>query len=150
MIKKTETSFEIDLEDLLEDVPKSDRKKALRDVGEFLVEQVLDYIGQGKSPVSGVGDFKKLNKAYAEKEKAGDRLANLDLNGSMLDALTFKVSGNKVIVGIFDEDQAIKSYNHNKGDTLPKRQFIPEKGQILKKDIRDNVDMIVEEYMEEK
>lgn len=149
MIKKTETSFELDLEDLLEKVPKSERKKALTDVGEFLVEQVLDYVGQGKSPVTGVGDFKKLNKAYADKEKAGDRVSNMDLNGSMLDSLTFKVKGSKVIIGIFDKDEAIKSYNHNVGDTLPKRQFIPDEDQTFKKPIRDNIEMIVDEYMEE-
>jgi hypothetical protein len=149
VISKDETSFELDLGEILGDLPRSRRKEALTDVGEFLVESVLDYLGQGKSPVSGVRSFKQLNKSYAEKEKEGDRLPNLDLHGDMLNALTFKVKGSKVIIGIFDEDQAIKSYNHNVGDTLPKRQFIPDESQTFKPDIMRNVEKILEEYLDE-
>jgi hypothetical protein len=150
MITKEETSFIYDIPDL-DKVPKSLRSELVNEVGDYLVQSILDYVGEAKSPVSG-GKYKsKLNPNYAKAMKGGDTLANLDLNGDMLNALTFKadISSGKITVGIFDEEQAIKSYNHNKGDTLPKRQFIPEEDQKLKSEIIRGVNRIISEYLEE-
>ena len=114
-----------------------------------MVNSILDYVGEAKSPVSG-GKYKaKLSPEYA-KEK-GTTLANLDLNGDMLSSLEFvplSLTKDKIVleVGIFDEDQAIKSYNHNKGDTLPQRQFIPDKGEKFKKDILNGLEDILNDY----
>jgi hypothetical protein len=148
-LSKDEVSFELEFD--LENVPEEDRETALEDVGQFLVDSILDYVGQGKSPVSGKRDFKALSTPYADREKGGDTLANLDLTGGMLDSLTYKVVGDKVVVGIFDEDEAIKAYNHNIGDTLPKRQFIPDdaKGESLKSDIQRGISSIISEYVDE-
>lgn len=146
MLSKEEVSYELELD--LSDIPRSDRKAALSDIGEFIRDSILDYVGEGKSPVSGQGSFKKLNKSYADNEKAGDRLANLDLNGDMLDALTFKTNANSgtVKVGIFKKSEAIKAYNHNVGDTLPKRQFIPDEKQNFKEEIRRGIRRIIDDY----
>jgi hypothetical protein len=156
-IGKKETSFEIEFD--LESIPKPLRRGALHDVGEYLIEAILDHIGEGKSPVAGVSAFKKLSKPYADEEKMGDRLPNLDLHGSMLDSLKYKIQGDKVIVGIFDGDQAIKAYGHITGfeghpwldGVAPVRKFLPDdaEGDYLKADILTGVSRIIEEYVDE-
>jgi hypothetical protein len=65
----------------------------------------------------------------------------------MLDSLTFEVTGTKVIIGIFDSDQAPKAYNHNTGDTLPMRQFIPTEDQTFKRDIMRGIDEIIADLL---
>jgi hypothetical protein len=54
-----------------------------------------------------------------------------------------------ITIGIIDEDEAPKAYNHNVGDTLPKRQFIPNEDQNFKREILRGVSRIVEEYIDE-
>lgn len=145
VISKSETSFEFDIPGF-EDIPEDNQTEAADDVAQYLIESILDYIGDSKSPVAG-GSFKaELSKAYAERE--GKEKANLDLNGDMLNALTFKVNyaTGTITIGIFEEDQAIKSFNHNTGDTLPQRQFIPGEDELLKAEIIRGVGRILEEY----
>lgn len=144
------------------DVPRGTseetKREILENVGEYIVQSILDYVGDGKSPVKGVRAFKKLSESYAEDEKAGDRLPNLDLNGDMLGSLTYEITDRGVRVGIFDEDQAAKSYGHNTGfkghPTLegkaPKRQFLPTKsGETLKSEIIAGIRDIVQELVED-
>jgi hypothetical protein len=144
-----ETTFELHLN--LEKIPELLQESALEDAGQFVIESILDYVGQGKSPVAGQGAFRKLSAEYAEREKGGDTLANLDLSGSMLDALEYRVIGDKIVIGIFDGDLAKRSYNHNVGDTLPKRQFIPDdgNGDYLKAEIIRGIGSILSEYFDE-
>jgi len=150
MISKEETSFIFEIPNI-DQVPSNLRSDLVNEVGDYLVQSILDYVGEAKSPVAG-GKYKAtLNEDYANSMKNGDRLANLDLNGDMLNALTFKTNAatGKVTVGIFDDEQAIKSYNHNKGDTLPKRQFIPDEDQLLQAEIIRGVKRILEGYLED-
>jgi hypothetical protein len=115
---------------------------------------MLDYIAEGASPVKGVKSFKKLSKKYADLEKMGDRLPNLDLEGDMLQSLTFKIVRGGLEVGIFDKEEAIKSFGHNTGfeghpyldGVGPKRQFIPDEDQSLKSDIEKGVLEIIDEF----
>ncbi len=142
-------------------IPRSirgeDRKALLDTIGEFLVAEIIQSVEAGVSPVQGQGEFKELSKPYADREKNGDVKANLDLNGDMLNALTYKVlSTNTIEVGIFDKDQAKKSYAHNTGykghPTLArkglKRQFIPDEKQKFDKTIRDGIDEIIQEVLD--
>ncbi len=150
MISKEETSFVFEIPNI-DQVPSNLRTDLVNEVGDYLVQSILDYVGEAKSPVAG-GRYKStLSDVYANSQKNGDKLANLDLNGDMLNALTFKTNAStgKVTVGIFDDDQAIKSYNHNVGDTLPQRQFIPGEDQLLKAEIIRGVKRILQEYLED-
>jgi hypothetical protein len=150
MISKEETSFVFEIPNI-DQIPSSLRSDLVNEVGDYLVQSILDYVGEAKSPVAG-GKYKStLSDAYANSQKNGDTMANLDLNGDMLNALTFKTNAatGKVTVGIFDNDQAIKSYNHNVGDTLPKRQFIPDEDQLLKAEIIRGVKRIIQDYLED-
>lgn len=152
-----ETSFLVPI-NVPRGTPDDVKRDIFESVGEYLVQSILDYVGDGKSPVKGVGAFKKLSESYAEEEKSGDRLPNLDLNGDMLGSLTFEVTDRGVRVGIFDEDQAAKSYGHNTGfkghPTLegkaPKRQFLPTKsGETLKPEIIAGIRDIIQEMVDD-
>lgn len=151
-MKETSFTFDVPIPD---EISASDKKEFLKQVGQYLVDSMLDKIAEGVSPVEGAGKFKKLTKHYAEEEKGGERTANMDEHGDMLQALTYKVVGNKIEIGIFDEDQAIKSYAHNTGfrghpfleGKAPKRQFIPEGKQKLRPDILSGIGDITDEYI---
>lgn len=146
-ISKEEVSFTFDIPGF-EEVPEERKEELAQEIGEYLVDSILDYVGEAKSPVAG-GPYKAtLNPKYADSMKAGDNTANLDLYGDMLNALTFETDPDtgRVIVGIFDPDQAIKAYNHNIGDTLPQRQFIPGEDDLLRAEIIRGVQRILEEY----
>lgn len=149
-----ETSFVFDVP-IPDRITKEDKEEFLERVGEYLVQSMLDSIAEGVSPVEGVGRFKSLSREYANEEKKGDTNPNMDEHGDMLNALTFKIVGNKIKVGIFDKKQAIKSYAHNTGfkghpkleGKAPKRQFIPEEGQKLKKEILRGIGDITDDYI---
>jgi hypothetical protein len=155
-MKLDETSFTFDVP-IPDDIKPGLKKEFLQKVGQYLVDSMLDKIADGISPVAGVGKFQKLTKHYADEEKGGERTANMDEHGDMLSALTYKIIGNKIKVGIFDDKQAIKSYAHNTGfkghPTLegkaPKRQFIPneKEGEKLKSDILAGIGDITDEYI---
>lgn len=144
-----ETSFTFEVSDI-DKVPEDRRDELLNDIGEYLVDSILDYVGDSKSPVSGGAFKKKLSDAYAKREGKSD--ANLDLTGSMLDSLSYDIDPDNgtIVLGIFDEKEIPKAYNHNVGDTLPKRQFLPDddKDQNFKAEILRGVDRIIEEYLE--
>lgn len=155
MITKNEVSalFQIDLPD---DLSKKEQREIKKEIGEYLLVSILDYVGSGKSPVSGQGSFKKLNKEYAKDQKGGDTLPNLDLFGDMLDSLKFKVTDKGIEYGIYDKKEAIKAYAHNTGfeghpylesESL-KRQFIPNKGQKLKREIVSGINEIIEDFLD--
>jgi hypothetical protein len=129
----------------LSGVPEELIEDALDEIGTFLIESILEHVGEAKTPVSGGKYAAKLrSKAYIEMK--GDDMANLDLTGDMLRALEWVPNGDSIIIGVFDKDQAPKAYNHNFGDTLPRRQFLPESDQNFKREILNGVKRIIEEY----
>lgn len=147
-----ETSFTYDVP-IPDIINRDDKNKFLKKVGQYLVDSMLDKIADGVSPVTGK-PFTKLNKEYAAEEHGGDRTAILDEHGDMLQALTYKIVGDRIWVGI-KGDEAIKSFAHNTGfkghpvleGKAPKRQFIPEKGESLLKDIMAGIGDITDEYI---
>ena len=154
-ISKEEVSAFLKL-DLPEELTRTEEKKLKKEIGEYLLVSILDYVGEGKSPIAGQGNFKKLSKTYANEEKSGDRLPNLDLFGDMLDSLKFKDAGDGIEFGIYNKKQAIKAYAHNTGfeghpvleSPSLKRQFIPDKGQKLRRDITQGIEQIIEGFLD--
>jgi hypothetical protein len=147
-ISQSEVSFNFEIPNF-DEVPTSVRDQLVDEIGEFLLDSILDYVGESKSPVAG-GRFKReLSDAY--KKIAGKDNANLDLTGSMLDSMQIipNYEDGVVTIGIFDEDEAPKAYNHQVGDTLPVRQMIPNDGELLKAEILRGVGRIIEEYLSE-
>jgi phage gpG-like protein len=154
---KDEMSFTFE-PDLPDDITSEEKRRVLDEIGDYLVTEILSYVGDGNSPVSGKGKFKQLSKAYADAQKLGDRKPILELDGDMLEALTYKIAKGKLVVGIFDDEQAIKAYGHNTGmeghpwldGVTPVRQFIPKENEKLKKNITDYVQTIIEDVLGER
>lgn len=149
-LDRTTKTVDLAIPDFVPDDVASDIKA---DVGQYLVDAILDSVGSGKSPVSGYGSFKTLSKKYADEEKGGRRLPNLDLEGDMLGALTYEVTDEGVEVGIFDSEQARKSFGHNTGfeghpvleGLAPERRFIPDDSEDFQKKILTGIDRIIKE-----
>ncbi len=69
----------------------------------------------------------------------------------MRSQITFTEFRDGVDVGIFEnapEKERLKSFNHNTGDTLPQRQFIPKKEQKFKRDINSGIKNIIDNLSE--
>jgi len=141
--------------DLPSDIPQDLADDIKADVGQYLVDAILDNVGSGKSPVAGYGAFAQLSKEYAESEKGGRRIPNLDLNGDMLNSLTYEVTPSGVEVGIFNREQAAKSYGHNTGfeghpfldGVAPERRFIPDDSENFKREIQSGINRIIEDRL---
>lgn len=129
-------------------VPENQRAETLEEVGELVVDEILRKVGSGNSPVDGYGSFQTLNKEYAKREKKGNRTPNLDLTGSMLDSLEFKIDGDSIEVGIFaDSGEVDKADGHNNFSglsDLPLRRFIPAAGEEFTQDIERKIRKVVE------
>lgn len=104
------------------------------DVGYAVIDAIVERTRKGKS-VKG-NKFRKLSKAYAEAK--GSTKANLTLDGDMLDELDIvSIKGNKVKISWEDDLQIKKAFNHDTGDTLPKREFLGLTEAELKKIVKD-------------
>jgi hypothetical protein len=146
-ISKTINLNDFGLDEIKSGVKRTEAKK---EIGELIVNEILIYLQDGKSPVDGYGKFDKLSKKYAELQKDGDRNPNLELKGDMLDALTFESRrGSEIEVGIFKAKQVGKADGHNNfsGDSkLPLRRFIPDEDERFKEDIESKIKTIIDEY----
>jgi len=146
-ISLTKISKNITLD--LKDVPPSQRATVKREVGEFVVEEILRSVSAGDSPVAGRNKFKRLNRDYADAEKGGNTTPNLELDGDMLDSLTFKNSTKGVQVGIFAASEVPKADGHNNfsgKSKLPTRRFVPDKSEKFDADIERGITAIVNEF----
>ena len=124
-INKTIELNEVSLEvEILEDADFGDviNQIALNTI-DFIIQRTesgLDVRGSG---------FKPYSKAYQDSENfeafsksAGD--VNLVQEGNMINSINvIEASGNYFKIGFTDELNTLKAYNHNTGDTVPKREF---------------------------
>lgn len=134
---------------------KSVRRDALEEIADYVKTEMLQYIGEGKSPVQGGEWQRKLSKAYAEaKAKVSSAgFANMELTGDMLDALDFKIKGDGTIeIGWFGGENAAKAHGHQNGNddtNLPVRQLVPDKKQTFRKDIVKGMKEIADAFSED-
>lgn len=146
----SKTASTIDFSEELKGFNKTEKAEVLDMIGELLVEQILDYVTDEKSPVTG-NAFKPLSLEYArrKKEEVGNTRANLDLNGDMLQSLDYKVSEGKIEIGVFGSE-AHKADGHNNisGDSkITTRQFIPKRGQAFDSQIKDLIKDTIDTYI---
>lgn len=151
-ISLDEISFELpmDFDKYDAKLTASEKKEVKNLIREYVEGEIFSMVSNSNSPVAGEGKFPKLNKKYADREKNGDREANLDLTGSMLDALKSRNTSDGIVFEITKAKEIPKAYNHNVGDTLPKRQFLPNEGETFKKSILTGIDGIIEDFINEK
>lgn len=140
---ETYSEFELDVE-----APVAVKKKINREIGEFIVEQILQETQSAKSPVSGES-WPALSKDYKAKKVslglAGS--ANMELTGQLKDELRFKTVDGNLRVGFFGTDEAWKADGHLKfsgaENETPKRRFLPAAGQSFKSSIQDGIENII-------
>ncbi len=147
-------AYKFDPEDLTgEDIPRGRVREAMQEIGEFVKEQVLSYVGDAKSPVSGGKWKRSLSKSYKEykSEFSSSTIANMELTGSMLDALEVVSVGGELELRIQGEEAA-KADGHNNfsgSSNLPLREFIPKPSQTFKRDIIAGIRKIIQDYQDE-
>lgn len=143
--------FEITNRDPL---PTDKRAEALDDISNFVLESVLQHVGETNSPVSGHGKFKALGKAWKAKkeEEGGTPIPNLEFTGSMLSALECNIKGGKLVLRIkgSESDKADGHNNHSGKSEIPTRRFIPleSDGETFKKEIINGIKTIIDTYEE--
>lgn len=116
-------------------------EKLVSKIGQAIIDymdtRVEDGLGLGrkklKSPYS--KDYSEsLNFKAAGKSKGH---VNMRLSGDMMASVDIlETIGSKVTIGI-EGDQAPKAFNHQTGDTLPKREFFGVTKDEIKKYILD-------------
>lgn len=118
---------EIDLDEIF-GVDLSEDESLKEAIGQKIIDSMLERVGDGR----GIGGIKlkaPYSKVYTEtlEFKAAGKSrgrVNMELTGDMLAAVdVISTDGNKIVIGIDDGDQIPKAYNHQVGDTLPKRPF---------------------------
>lgn len=154
-VKKTvansnKTASTIDFSDEISALKKEQRLELLEQIGELLVEETLASVAQSKSPVDG-SSFDPLSKKYKDKkiEETGSGDANLDLSGSMLSNLDFKIVGDSIELGVYGKD-APKADGHNNfsgRSNLPQRQFLPDQGQGFDSGISSLIEETIQNYI---
>ncbi len=118
------------------ELSKSKVDDVLETVSNYVLESVLSDVGGRRSPVTG-DTFKALSPSYKaiKKKKGGTPVANLELDGDMLNALKIKKSSGELSLFIPSGKQALKADNHNKfspeskGTPVPARKFIPNESE---------------------
>lgn len=116
------------------DKPKgASKREILEEVRDFVLESVLDTVGDARSPVArgsgGAYPWKRsLSKGYKEFKKGKGRLiANMELSGDMLDAVRAPIRGSTITlkVGGKEGDKADGHNDHSGDSDLPLRRFVP-------------------------
>lgn len=138
---------------------RRDRREAMKEIAEFVRDEMLQYFGEGKSPVAS-GEWKKsLSAAYKQRKsnESGVSYANMELSGDLLDALDYKIgSDGTIVIGWFDAENAAKAEGHQTGyeghPTIkdgPRRQLLPDENQNFRRNIVQGMRDIASEFIEE-
>ena len=150
------TSY-IDLNDYgLDEVPEDRRGSVKSDVGEYLVSQVKRSLRSSRSPVAGEGFKTTLSEAYRKYKVGvgGGSQANLRLFGDLLNSLAFEPGPGGQVgightgVGRDGRPNARKcvGHCHFENSKLPRRRYLPDRGQSFRDDIEGGISEIVEQY----
>jgi hypothetical protein len=139
MMSQDEVSTTLDLSEFAPEfskLDKSDRDNIKELVADAVIEEINIYLDGSLSPVSG-GPYKKFRK-----DKKPSLLYE---EGELRSALDWKptTSKTKLKIGIFDKEETPKAYNHNVGDTLPVRRFIPMEDESFKRPIISKIRSII-------
>ena len=155
-IEKNKISYKVDLSEELDKlgVTGNKRKKATEAAGEVALSAILAATAEEMSPVNKMHGFKGLSEQYRKfkRKKGKGTKANLRLKEDMLPSMRVEADKESFTIKITDPTEKKKAFNHNTGDTLPRRQFLPndEKNQQLKPGIRKAYLKMLDEYKSDK
>lgn len=135
-LSESEVSQELNVSDIL-GVDVSNEPRIIQEFGQAVIDRIVERTEAGKD-VRG-RNFKPYSKSYINSEdfeefdKSPSDI-NMTMTGDMIDSIDFTQRGSTVKVQVGEGDvQTAKAYNHNFGDTLPKRQFFG----VNKKDLNE-------------
>jgi len=121
-----------------------EKRRAKTEAGNIIVEGINQILDRHDSPVER-GQFKR--------NKKDGQPSSLFEFGDMRAQITFEeLDSDHIDVGIFSdapEVERFKAFNHNTGDTLPKREFIASPNKRFKKEIMDRVDEAIDAIRED-
>lgn len=152
-------TYKITLSDIVDEtkLTRSDKAQLKKQLGNYVVEQILEDTSKQISSVSGQRWKGLTNESYKKlkSKESSSTSANLELTGAMLDALQAKNRADGLEVGIFRNAEAKKADGHCHtgvfGESrLPKRQFIPGEGENLRAGIIKEMKKIANEFIEDK
>ena len=115
---KDEISQRFNLKELLGYEPSEEQKKAFY---ELAVDKMVQRTADGKD-ISGK-KFTQYSEEYANFKGVSRSSVDLILSGDMLSSFEESQAQKNIVKIKIAEDQTLKAYNHNVGDTLPKRTF---------------------------
>lgn len=124
-LKKSDVSQVINLEDLF-GVSFSGEKSLRLAIAQKVIDHIVKRTEEGSSVFG--GGFKPYSEDYKNTAefkllKDGDTV-NMKLTGSMLNDINLlSDSANTIRIGFEDETEILKAFNHNTGDTVPRRAF---------------------------
>lgn len=133
-----------------------EKDELLSRISDYVLESVLVYVGDAKSPVDG-SKFDPLSTDYSKK--VGRKKATLELSGDLLDSVRVeRLRGNNLRLTVSDDEQGkADGHNNHSGESpLPLRRFIPkadEDGENLSgfdDKIQKGVKDIIDEFLEER
>lgn len=135
-----------------DNLSESDKTSVLEEVSDLVLTQVLKDTSQGLSAVTGRQWKITLNEDYAKRKQAagGTPIANLELEGDLLQAVRIVREGDTKLKLFVEEDQSDKADGHNNhsGDSkLPRRRFIPNEddGDTFRAGINKQITKVVKE-----
>lgn len=135
----------------MEGIPREQRPSLTNEIANFVKESILDDVGGARSPLTG-SSFPGLSSEYKKRKsrESGRPIANLELEGDMLDALEIRTTAETFEVGIYENDELGKADGHNNfsgRSRLPNRRFIPNEaqGDTFRRGILEGIERIVNE-----
>lgn len=149
-------SFTYDMDQHLKGVPENDRQEAASDAGEAALVKIAELVEKKRSPVKGNNkNFDALSDKYAKlkQKRVGNKKPNLRLTGELIESLDVESDSNSFTIQVTgDEGNVKKAYNHNIGDTVPQRQFLPNdtRGQTFKGEVVKAIKESIKKYKKTK
>lgn len=134
----SELSQQIDLKEFLGRKPTDSEKS---NFSELAIERINQRTLDGEDV--GGSTFTQYSKEYADLKGVSRSSVDLFLEGDMLDGIGRRKSkerANTVFIQMKKGLETKKGYNHDVGDTLPKREFFG----ITKKEAKDIADQVKE------
>jgi len=116
---KDEVYQRFNLKEILGYSPSEEQKKLFY---ELVVDKIVQRTASGKD-ING-SKFTRYSEAYAKKKGVARGAVDLILEGDMLSSFEESQEQKNVVkIKMAEGDETLKAYNHNVGDTLPKRTF---------------------------
>lgn len=103
------------------DIPVSMRGMFARDIIDKIITRTQQGLDINGRPFVSYKDSYRDSDVFKSMGKTGH--VNLTLFSEMLNSIEYDTQGDNVVIYINDSTEAAKAYNHNTGDTLPRREF---------------------------